>query len=107
GAGEARGRREKGGEGKEGGPAAAGERTGPPPGRRKGRRAGTPPISEPPRPRPIVAYHGIGSGPGRASRASPPTTKPHTTRIRMKASIRCLRSSLPAASARTGSAAGP
>src|SRR5437763_301519 len=30
----------------------------------------SPPISEPPKPRPMVAYQGIGSGPGSASRAS-------------------------------------
>src|SRR5215212_2473973 len=49
-------------------------------------RATIPPISEPPRPSPSVAYHGIGSGPGRASRARPPTTKPQMTRPRMKRS---------------------
>ena len=49
-----------------------------------------PPISEPPRPRPIVAYQGIGSGPGSASRARPPTTKPHTIRPMMKISTDSL-----------------
>src|SRR3954468_3077426 len=37
-----------------------------------------PPMSAPPRPSPRVAYQGIGSGPGRAGRASPPATKPIT-----------------------------
>ena len=35
-----------------------------------------PPTSPPPTPRAIVAYQGIGSGPGSAKRASPPTMKP-------------------------------
>src|SRR6266536_4188351 len=47
-------------------------------------RAMIPPTSEPPRPSPIVAYQGIGSGPGSASRASPPTMKPQTIRPMMK-----------------------
>ena len=37
-----------------------------------------PPTIEPPRPSATVAYHGIGSGPGSAQRASPPTMKPPT-----------------------------
>src|SRR5919202_3988988 len=49
-----------------------------------------PPISEPASPSPIVAYHGIGSGPGRAKRARPPTTKPQMTAPMMKASTRRL-----------------
>src|SRR4051794_23589702 len=48
------------------------------------RRARIPPISEPPRPRPMVAYQGIGSGPGSARRASPPMMKPHTISPMMK-----------------------
>src|SRR4051794_5452019 len=46
----------------------------------------TPPINEPPRPSATVAYHGIGSGPGSAQRARPPTTKPNRIRNRMKIS---------------------
>src|ERR671936_230250 len=49
-------------------------------------RATIPPTSEPASPRPTVAYQGIGSGPGSASRARPPTTKPHTIRPMMKIS---------------------
>src|SRR4051812_7980613 len=48
------------------------------------RRARIPPISEPPRPRPMVAYQGIGSGPGSARRASPPMMNPHTISPMMK-----------------------
>src|SRR3954468_16716026 len=47
-----------------------------------------PPINEPPRPSATVAYHGIGSGPGSAQRARPPTTKPNRIRNRMKISKR-------------------
>src|SRR5919201_1611477 len=36
---------------------------------------------------PRVAYQGMGSGPGSASRASPPTIKPQMTRPTMKISI--------------------
>ena len=43
-------------------------------------------ISDPPSPRPIVAYQGIGSGPGRASRASAPTMNPQTMMAMMKIS---------------------
>src|SRR3954451_368020 len=49
-------------------------------------RAMIPPTSDPARPRATVAYHGIGSGPGSAQRASPPTTKPQTMSRRMKSS---------------------
>src|SRR3954454_5713735 len=49
-------------------------------------RAMIPPTSDPARPRATVAYQGIGSGPGSAHRASPPTTKPHTISRRMKIS---------------------
>src|SRR5579863_9536184 len=37
-----------------------------------------PPTTDPPSPRPIVAQIGIGSGPGTASRARPPTTSPQS-----------------------------
>ena len=37
-----------------------------------------PPTIAPPTPRAIVAYHGIGSGPGSAKRASTPMMKPPT-----------------------------
>src|SRR5439155_21668327 len=64
-------------------------------------RAMTPPIREPPSPRPIVAYQGIGSGPGRARRARPPTMNPQTIRPMMKKSTRPLRPQLvPGVSAR-------
>src|SRR5580765_3768235 len=51
-------------------------------------RAMIPPIREPARPSPIVAYQGIGSGPGSASRARPPTMKPHTISPMMKNTMR-------------------
>src|SRR3954447_2264099 len=46
-----------------------------------------PPTSEPPRPSPIVAYQGIGSGPGSESRARAPTMKPQTINPMMKISM--------------------
>jgi hypothetical protein len=39
-----------------------------------------PPTIAPPMPSAIVAYHGIGSGPGSAHRASAPMMKPPTIR---------------------------
>src|SRR5207253_7783105 len=49
----------------------------------------SPPKIEPPIPRAMVAYHGIGSGPGSAQRARPPTMKPPTikTMIHMRGSL--------------------
>jgi hypothetical protein len=44
-------------------------------------------MSEPPRPRPIVAYQGIGSGPGSERRARAPTMKPQTINPKMKISM--------------------
>src|SRR3954468_16354280 len=45
-----------------------------------------PPMIEPPRPSPIVAYQGIGSGPGSERRARAPTMKPQTINPMMKIS---------------------
>ena len=45
--------------------------------------ATTPPMNEPPRPRPIVARIPIGSGPGSASRASAPMMRPEMSREMM------------------------
>src|SRR2546425_5435650 len=58
-------------------------KTMPPPTPRK-MCATMPPTNEPARPRPIVARIPIGSGPGRASRASAPTTRPKSARKMMK-----------------------
>jgi hypothetical protein len=46
----------------------------------KSTHATIPPSHIPATPRRIVAHQGIGSGPGTASRARPPTTKPPTIR---------------------------
>src|ERR1700704_5650063 len=62
-------------------------------------RARIPPINEPPSPRPMVAYQGIGSGPGRESRARAPTTKPQTIRPMMKNNIGVRLAALPQLSA--------